>query len=138
MTIKLRHSLKQEIADQADLLSAAEPKKERSQFKKDHIKNATKTNQQIGRLLDKFLKESTPLILAYHYNVPGLAQRSLQNLRTFLVGLTQNIIDSLIQIESAAIRKLAINFIKDSLKILHESILDKEVSTNKRKGGKEQ
>lgn len=136
MTTKLRPSVKQGIDDQAELLSLAEPKKERAQFKKDYIKNSTQINQQLGTLLDRLLKESTPLALAYHYNVPGLAQKSLQNLRAFSVNLTQNIIDSLSKIESTAIRKLAINFIRNTLKVLHESIVNKEVSTNKRKGGK--
>lgn len=136
--MKLSPAKKQEILDQAELLSMAEPKKERAQFKKDHIQNTTKINNQIGKLLDKVMKESTPILLAYSYNVPGLAQQRLMNLRVFLTTLTQQILDNLVTIESASVRKLSVNFIKNTLKILHESITDKQETYDKRKGNKKQ
>ena len=135
MTTRIRPSAKEEIEHQAELLSTMHPRKQRKQFKKDHIKNAIRLNEQIDNRLERFLKDSSPLTLAYANQIPGLAQVLLGNQRKFLTNLTQNLIDALSGIESAPIRALMVKFTRDVLKYCHEAITTKETDSYKREGG---
>jgi hypothetical protein len=134
MTTRIRPSVKEEILHQAELLSTTFPRKERKQFKKDHIKNAVELNERISARLDRFLKDSTPLTLAYANQMPGMAQHYLSNQREFLTNLTQALIDQLTKVESAPVRALMVNFVRDILKYCHEAITAKETDSFKRKG----
>jgi hypothetical protein len=134
MTTQLKPSQKANIAHEADVLSVLEPKEEREQSKKDYIGNTTKLNLQVNRRLEKFLKENTDVLLGSIPNVPIMVQQMLKVQREQLGKWTQQIMTELSAIQSPATRVLMVSYLKDVLKYLLQSIVEKEIAQDKRKG----
>ena len=134
MTTQLKPSQKAKIAQEADVLSVLEPKEEREQSKKDYIGNTTKLNLQVNRRLEKFLKENTDVLLGSIPNVPIMVQQMLKVQREQLGKWTQQIMTELSAIQSPATRVLMVSYLKDVLKYLLQSIVEKEIAQDKRKG----
>jgi hypothetical protein len=132
--MKLKPSEKENIAHQAEVLSVLEPKKERAQFKKDYIDNRTKLNKQVNARLERFLKENTDVLLGAIPNTPIMVQQILKTQRELLGKWTQQILNELAQIQSPATRVLMVSYLKDVLKYLLQSIVEKEISRDKREG----
>jgi hypothetical protein len=116
--------------------TALEPKEEREQSKKDYIGNTTKLNLQVNRRLEKFLKENTDVLLGSIPNVPIMVQQMLKVQREQLGKWTQQIMTELSAIQPPATRVLMVSYLKDVLKYLLQSIVEKEIAQDKRKGVK--
>jgi hypothetical protein len=134
--MKLKPSEKESIAHEAEVLSVLEPKKEQDQFKKDYINNGTKLNKQVNARLERFIKENTDILLATIPNVPIMVQRILKAQREQLGKWTQEILTQLAEIQYPATRALMVSYLKDVLKYLLQSTIEKEAARDKRKGTK--